>query len=238
MQTTILSHRTIHLYMLEMDARAHRSTPEHPDEHRDAWRLEYAPALEQGADVLKKIGICQDAEYANLTRVMEALYAVHFAGGTLNGVRIRLAGRSAQLGFIVGAPGLQVNVDDDDMYGPVPSEWVLTYPRDHRYHVRFRKAGITTPPMCELIPFTLTENAHIDRVMGDGALTTAATATPASLRAWRDARALSRRDAGEILGVNERTIETLEYGRAENSVLWPILGRLTEALDRLERTAD
>jgi transcriptional regulator with XRE-family HTH domain len=58
--------------------------------------------------------------------------------------------------------------------------------------------------------------------------------TPTELRAWREGRSLSRREAADILGVNERTLERLEYGRSDSSALLPVLERLTDALDRLE----
>ncbi len=58
--------------------------------------------------------------------------------------------------------------------------------------------------------------------------------TPASLRSWREGRKLSRRDAADILGLSERTLETLEYGRNATSALFPVLERLTLALDRID----
>jgi len=58
--------------------------------------------------------------------------------------------------------------------------------------------------------------------------------TPADLRAWRDARGLSRAEAAIVLGVNARTLEDLESGRRSGATLMPVLKRLTTALDRLE----
>lgn len=61
--------------------------------------------------------------------------------------------------------------------------------------------------------------------------------TPDDLRAWRTARGLSQRAAAERLGLSKRTLETLEYGRSPKSGLWPVLAKLTAALDALERVA-
>lgn len=55
--------------------------------------------------------------------------------------------------------------------------------------------------------------------------------TPDALRAWREGRGLSRRAAAEALGINERTLEGLEYGRSPDSALWGPLERLIVLLD-------
>ena len=55
--------------------------------------------------------------------------------------------------------------------------------------------------------------------------------TPADLRAWRDARGLSAREAAVLLGVSPRTLEGLEQGRSPNSPLWGVLARLIDLLD-------
>ena len=55
--------------------------------------------------------------------------------------------------------------------------------------------------------------------------------TPDTLLAWRKGRGLSRRAAAEALGINERTLEGLEYDRYPNSVLWGPLARLIVLLD-------
>lgn len=52
-----------------------------------------------------------------------------------------------------------------------------------------------------------------------------------ALRAWREGRGMSRRAAAEALGINERTLEGLEYDRSPNSVLWGPLERLIAMLD-------
>ena len=54
---------------------------------------------------------------------------------------------------------------------------------------------------------------------------------PATLRAWRNARGLSRQEAAKVLAVPWRTIETLETGRAPQSALWGPLSRIVELLD-------
>ncbi|MCB8880106.1 helix-turn-helix transcriptional regulator [Acidisoma cellulosilytica] len=54
-----------------------------------------------------------------------------------------------------------------------------------------------------------------------------------TLRAWREARGLSRRAASDVLGVNEQTLVDLESGRRSGAVLMPVLERLTAALQRL-----
>jgi len=53
---------------------------------------------------------------------------------------------------------------------------------------------------------------------------------PEILRAWREERGLSRREAAELLGVNQRTLEDLEYGRSPNSPLWGVLARVVELM--------
>jgi transcriptional regulator with XRE-family HTH domain len=58
--------------------------------------------------------------------------------------------------------------------------------------------------------------------------------TPKSLRAWREARGLSRRDASDVLGVAEGTLRGLEDGRYATSPLWGALDRLTLALDQID----
>lgn len=50
------------------------------------------------------------------------------------------------------------------------------------------------------------------------------------LRAWRNARDLTRRAAADVLGVNLRTLEGLETGRHPTSPLWGVLAKLTSAL--------
>jgi transcriptional regulator with XRE-family HTH domain len=52
--------------------------------------------------------------------------------------------------------------------------------------------------------------------------------TPETLRAWRKARGLSRREAAEMLAVNERTLERLEYGLAPTSALWGPIDKIVE----------
>jgi DNA-binding transcriptional regulator YiaG len=52
----------------------------------------------------------------------------------------------------------------------------------------------------------------------------------ATLRAWRDARGLSRREAAPLLGINVRTLEDLEYGRSPNSALWGAIARVIELM--------
>ena len=55
----------------------------------------------------------------------------------------------------------------------------------------------------------------------------------ATLRTWRDARGLSRREAAALLGVSERTLETLEYGRSPTSALWGTLARVVDLMDQM-----
>lgn len=55
---------------------------------------------------------------------------------------------------------------------------------------------------------------------------------PASLRSWRDAQGLSRRVAAELLGISERTLEGLEYGRYAASPLWGPITRIIEMLNQ------
>jgi DNA-binding XRE family transcriptional regulator len=50
--------------------------------------------------------------------------------------------------------------------------------------------------------------------------------TPETLRAWRTTCGLSRRAAAETLGISERTLEGLEYGRYAASPLWGPIGRI------------
>lgn len=59
--------------------------------------------------------------------------------------------------------------------------------------------------------------------------------TPATLKAWRKSHALSRRAAAELLRINERTLETLEYGLYPASALWGPLSLLLDAWAELER---
>lgn len=63
------------------------------------------------------------------------------------------------------------------------------------------------------------------------------TMNPDDLRAWRNSRGLSQRAAAEALGVNVRNLQGLESGRSPTSPLWPVLAKLTAALDELERVA-
>ncbi len=58
--------------------------------------------------------------------------------------------------------------------------------------------------------------------------------TPIELRAWRVGRKLSRREAADMLGLSERTLETLEYGRNATSALFPVLERFMLALDMID----
>ncbi len=55
--------------------------------------------------------------------------------------------------------------------------------------------------------------------------------TPQTLRQWRQDRNLTRREAADILGINERTLEGLEAGRYSASPLWGVLGKLVPLLD-------
>jgi transcriptional regulator with XRE-family HTH domain len=52
-----------------------------------------------------------------------------------------------------------------------------------------------------------------------------------TLRAWRTARRLSRREAAEVLGINERTLEDLEYGRSTKSPLWGPIAKIIGLLE-------
>lgn len=54
--------------------------------------------------------------------------------------------------------------------------------------------------------------------------------TPTTLRAWRDARGLSAREAAVVLGLSVRTLEGLEQGRSPGSPLWGVLGKLLTLL--------
>jgi transcriptional regulator with XRE-family HTH domain len=58
--------------------------------------------------------------------------------------------------------------------------------------------------------------------------------TPATLRAWREARRLSRRAAAALLGIPEGTLTSLEYGRSPQSALWGPLARIIDLLPPLE----
>ncbi len=58
--------------------------------------------------------------------------------------------------------------------------------------------------------------------------------TPSDLRAWREGRGLSRRDAADLLGLDPRTLEALEQGRTSGNTLMPVLERLTYWIDRAE----
>ena len=53
---------------------------------------------------------------------------------------------------------------------------------------------------------------------------------PETLTAWRKSRHLSRRAAADVLGISQRTLENLEYGRYETSPLWGPIGKLIDAL--------
>ncbi len=55
--------------------------------------------------------------------------------------------------------------------------------------------------------------------------------TPQTLRQWRQDRNLTRKEAAEVLGINERTLEGLEAGRYSASALWGVLGKLVPLLD-------
>lgn len=67
---------------------------------------------------------------------------------------------------------------------------------------------------------------------------TATSMTAETLRAWRADLGMSRRTAAEALGVNERTLETLEYGRSPTSALWGPIGRVVELLRERDAGAD
>ena len=54
--------------------------------------------------------------------------------------------------------------------------------------------------------------------------------TPADLRAWRNARSLSAREAAALLGVSQRTLEGLEQGRSPSSPLWGCIARIIDLL--------
>lgn len=54
------------------------------------------------------------------------------------------------------------------------------------------------------------------------------------IRAWREARGLSRRNAGVLLGLNPRTLEGLETGRAPRSAAWTPAKRIIALLSRVE----
>ena len=54
-----------------------------------------------------------------------------------------------------------------------------------------------------------------------------------TLRAWRDARGLTRYEAGAMLAISWRTLETLEAGKSPTSALWGPIGRIIELLDRV-----
>ena len=60
--------------------------------------------------------------------------------------------------------------------------------------------------------------------------------TPADLRAWRDARGLSAREAAPLLGVSHRTLEGLEQGRYPKSALWAAMARVIESIAIVEKS--
>lgn len=60
--------------------------------------------------------------------------------------------------------------------------------------------------------------------------------TPDTLRAWRDSQNLTRREAADALGINQRTLEDLEYGRSPRSPLWGPIERLIAMLGMESKT--
>jgi len=54
---------------------------------------------------------------------------------------------------------------------------------------------------------------------------------PPDLTAWRAAHGLSRREAGEVLGVPAKTLEGLEYGRYPHSALWGPISRIIAIME-------
>jgi len=54
---------------------------------------------------------------------------------------------------------------------------------------------------------------------------------PQSLRAWRVDRGLTRQEAAPLLGISERTLQELEYGRHPASLLWGPIERIVFLLD-------
>ena len=54
---------------------------------------------------------------------------------------------------------------------------------------------------------------------------------PTDLTAWRTAKRLSRREAGEALGISARTLEGLEYGRYPDSALWGPIARIINLME-------
>jgi transcriptional regulator with XRE-family HTH domain len=56
-------------------------------------------------------------------------------------------------------------------------------------------------------------------------------ADPATIRAWRQAKGLTRREAAEWLGISRRTLQGLEQGRSPTSPLWAVLSRVIELPD-------
>jgi DNA-binding XRE family transcriptional regulator len=59
--------------------------------------------------------------------------------------------------------------------------------------------------------------------------------TPQTLRQWRQDRNLTRKEAAEVLGINERTLEGMEKARYSASPLWGVLGKLVPLLDATPR---
>lgn len=55
--------------------------------------------------------------------------------------------------------------------------------------------------------------------------------TPETLRAWREAHAMSRREAEEALGIPPRSFESLETGGVKSGLVWGLLGRFLPLLD-------
>ena len=55
--------------------------------------------------------------------------------------------------------------------------------------------------------------------------------TAPDLRAWRDARGLSAREAAALLGISTRTLEGLEQGRSPTSPLWGAIARIVALMD-------
>jgi DNA-binding transcriptional regulator YiaG len=60
------------------------------------------------------------------------------------------------------------------------------------------------------------------------------TLTPTTLRAWREARGMSRAEAAVAFCVPLRTLEKLEQNRSETSALWGPLSRIIELIEALE----
>jgi DNA-binding transcriptional regulator YiaG len=52
--------------------------------------------------------------------------------------------------------------------------------------------------------------------------------TPETLRAWREARGLTRQDAADLFQTPKATLEGLETGRRPNSALWGPLAVLMQ----------